>query len=250
MVVVSLIFILGAIIGSFLNVCIYRLPLRQSVFAPPSRCFSCGARMRFLDLVPVFSYVYRRGHCRYCQAAISRRYPLVELLTAILFVWCYNVEGLFPQVVKAWLLTAFLIVIAFIDFDHQLIFDKVLAYLAVTGLVTNIVVGSVSFVEMFIASLLGGGLLLIIAIISRGGIGGGDIKFVAALALWLGWQQTLLAIFLSFLLGGVVGSILLLLRLKQRKDMIPFGPSIAVAAYIASLFGTKIIPWYIGRVFM
>jgi leader peptidase (prepilin peptidase)/N-methyltransferase len=171
------------------------------------------------------------------------------VLTAVLFVWCYQVLGLSPALVKAWLLTAFLITIAFIDYDHQLIFDRVLIYLAIIGMVLNVFFIGVDVIDMILASLMGGSLFLVIALVSRGGLGGGDIKFVTVLGLWLGWQHLLLAIFLSFLLGGGIGAILLLLRLKGRKDMIPFGPFIAMAAYIANLYGTSVVQWYMRRVF-
>ncbi|EAX47870.1 peptidase A24A domain protein [Thermosinus carboxydivorans Nor1] len=238
------IFILGLIIGSFLNVCIYRLPLGASIVTPPSHCFACGTRLKFWDLIPVISYIALRGRCRYCGAAFSLRYLLVELLTAFLFTWCFQVTGLGPELIKALIFISFLIVVAFIDYDHQLILDKVLIWLGGAGVFINLGLGFTGLTDMIAGSLLGGGLLLVIAIASRGGMGGGDIKFAACLGLWLGWKLTLLALFLSFLLGGVGGIVLLTLKRKGRKDFIPFGPFLALGAFFAGLYGWQILRWY------
>lgn len=240
------IFILGLIIGSFLNVCIYRLPLGVSIVTPPSHCFACGTRLKPGDLIPVISYIALRGRCRWCGAEFSARYALVELLTAFLFIWCFQVTGLGPELVKALIFISFLIVIAFIDYDHQLILDKVLIWLAGTGVSINLGLGFTGLTDMIAGSLFGGGLLLVIVIVSRGGMGGGDIKFAAALGLWLGWKLTLLALFLSFLLGGVGGIVLLALKRKGRKDFIPFGPFLALGAFISMLYGNSIIVWYLS----
>jgi len=242
-----LLFIFGLSIGSFLNVCIYRLPQNQSIVTPPSHCMTCSTRLKPWDLIPVISYLLSRGHCPYCHAAFSPRYALVELLTASLFVWCFHVFGPSPELVKALILTSFFIVITFIDYDHQLILDNVLLCLAGAGVVINLWLGSVTPLDMLIASLLGGGLLLIIALISGGGMGGGDIKFAAALGLCLGWQYLLLTLLLAFLLGGIGGALLLISKLKSRKDFIPFGPFIAIGALFSLLYGNNIIIWYLGN---
>jgi len=173
---------------------------------------------------------------------------VVELLTALLFLWCYYAGGLNIRLAENLVLTSFLIVIAFIDYDWQLILDNVLLLFAATGAAISFALGT-GLREMLLAAVAGGGILLAVALISRGGMGGGDIKFVAALGFWLGWPDILLAIFLSFLLGGVVSLILLILRLKGRKDMIPFGPFIAAATYLTVLYGTQILDWYLRRVF-
>lgn len=237
----------GLIIGSFLNVCIYRIPQNQSICYPSSHCKNCKVTLRPWDLVPILSYIVLRGKCRYCNATVSLRYPLVEFLTGIIFVGCYLVFGLTPDLIPSLILSSFLIVITFIDYDHQLILDKVLIWLAGAGVVINLYTGNVSIVDMILAALLGGGIILLIAIISRGGMGGGDIKFVAALGLWFGLPHTALILFLSFIFGGIGGVVLLLLKLKGRKDFIPFGPYIAIAAFITMLYGNDLIHWYITR---
>ena len=243
-----LIFFLGLLIGSFLNVCIYRLPQNQSIVTPPSHCMTCSKQLKPWDLIPVISYLLTRGHCRHCGTAFSSRYVLVELFTASLFVWCLQIFGVSPELVKALILTAFFIVITFIDYDHQLILDKVLLCLSVAGVVINLWLGSVTPIDMLIAGLVGGGLLLIIALVSRGGMGGGDIKFAAALGLCFGWQYLLLTLLLSFVFGGIGGILLLVFKIKSRKDFIPFGPFIALGALFTLLYGNNIITWYMDKI--
>lgn len=239
-------FTFGLLIGSFLNVCIYRLPLNQSVVMPPSHCMNCNTRLKPWDLIPVISYLVSRGHCRYCHASFSARYAFVEILTASLFVWCLQIFGCSLALVKPLLLTAFFIVITFIDYDHQLIFDKVLLCLSVVGVVINLWTGNVEILDMLIACLGGGSLFLLLAMIS-GGMGGGDVKFVAALGLCFGWQSLALIVLLSFIFGGVIGVVLLALKIKSRKDFIPFGPFIALGALLSMLYGNNIITWYLGN---
>ena len=238
------IFILGLLIGSFLNVCIYRIPAGQSIIHPPSHCGACNTRLRPWDLIPLLSYAFLQGRCRYCQARVAIRYPLVELLTGLVFVWSYTVIGLAPQLAGALVLSSFLIIIIFIDYDHQLILDKVLVWLAGAGVAINLYTGQTGLLDMLLGAVLGGGVLLVIAVVSKGGMGGGDIKFLAALGLWLGVTLTVRTLFLSFLFAGVGGGLLLLLKIKGRKDRIPFGPYIAAAAWLAVLYGEDIIRWY------
>ncbi len=236
---------IGLVIGSFLNVCIYRLPLGMSVVRPPSHCPACKSRLTAWDLVPVVSYIFLQGQCRHCQAKISGRYAMVELLTAVIFLICLRTLGLTDFLPAALIFACFMIVITFIDYDHQLILDSVLIPLAVTGLIVNSWLHSLGLADMLIGSLAGGGLLLVLAIASRGGMGGGDIKFAAALGIWLGWKLTLVALLLAFIMGGFGSMLLMILKLKKRKDMIPFGPFIAIGAFISLLYGNQILVWYL-----
>ena len=245
--IIIFVFLFGLIIGSFLNVCIYRLPYKHSIVMPPSHCMTCNTRLKPWDLIPVISYILTRGRCRYCHTGFSPRYPLIELLTALLFVWCLEIIGPDIILVKALIITGFLIVITFIDYDHQLILDTVLLWLSGAGVVINLWTGSVEPLNMAVAAFLGGGLLLIIALISKGGMGGGDIKFAAALGLCFGWQLLLLTLLLAFVWGGIGGILLIVCKLKSRKDFIPFGPFIALGALISMLYGNNIITWYMGN---
>lgn len=250
----ALVFILGLIIGSFLNVCIYRLPRGESVVYPPSYCPRCSATLRWYDLIPVVSYVLLRGRCRACGQAISWRYPAVELATGALFLWCYAALGWGVDLARALSLTAFLLVIAVIDFDCQLILDRVLVWLAVTGaawgVVAQIGLGTAPVpADMLAGALTGGGLLLAVAVLSHGGLGGGDVKCAAALGLWLGWRLALAALFFAVVLGGAAAAVLLALRRKSRRDAIPFGPFLAAGAFLALLHGQQVWGWYVANFF-
>ncbi len=238
------IFLFGMLVGSFFNVCIYRIPQGQSILYPPSHCTQCQRRLQIIDLIPVLSYVLLQGRCRYCGASYSSRYALVELLTGCLFVWCYTVFGIGFPLIKALILTSFLLVITFIDYDHQLILDKVLLFMAGAGALIECLTPSVGLLSVLAGSLAGGGLLLLIAIASKGGMGGGDIKLATVLGIYLGAKLTLLALFLSFVIGGVVAVFILLLKRKGRRDCIPFGPFIAAGAFLSLLYGQELIRWY------
>ncbi|GMA99447.1 prepilin peptidase [Pelosinus sp. IPA-1] len=242
-----IIIMVGLIIGSFVNVCIYRLPQNQSIITPSSHCMTCNTHLKPWDLIPFLSYLLSRGRCRYCGVTFSSRYFVLEILTAILFVWCLYIFGVSLELLKALILTSFLLVITFIDYDHQLILDKVLLWLFGAGVVINLWTNSLEIWDMISASLLGGGILLLIALVSRGGMGGGDIKFATALGIWLGWEYLLLTLLLSFIFGGVGGLLLLAFKLKTRKDFIPFGPFIALGALVSTLYGNQIITWYLER---
>lgn len=248
MIVYVFVFILGVVIGSFLNVCIYRLPIGQSIAFTRSRCMFCHHLLSVKDLIPIISYISLNGRCRFCGAHFSARYIIIEILGAILFGWSYLVYNYTVSSLSAFVMTSFLIVIAFIDYDYQLILDKILIWFAGTGLIINVITDKVATFDMVIASLTGGGILLIIAILTKGGMGGGDIKFVAALGLWLGLKLTLLTIFLSFIIGGTGSLLLLAFKIKSRKDFIPFGPFISIAAFISMLYGTEIISWYLQTI--
>ncbi|MGI6091440.1 MAG: prepilin peptidase [Negativicutes bacterium] len=237
--------LLGTIIGSFLNVCIHRIPLHKSVVGYRSHCPKCDIPIKWYDLVPIASWFILNGHCRNCGAPISCRYSLIEFLTGIIFVFCLLIFNISHSLITAIIFSCFLVVITFIDIDHQLILDKVLVWLAGTGVAINLWLNSLNILDMLLAAFVGGGIMLVIAVASRGGMGGGDIKFAAALGIWLGWKLTLLTLFLAFILGGLGGGIVLLLKLKGRKDYIPFGPFIALGAFISLLYGNQIINWYI-----
>ena len=239
-------FLLGLVIGSFLNVCIWRLPREESIVWPNSHCTHCSSVLRFRDLVPVLSWLFLRGRCRFCGERISWRYPVVELLTGGLFLACYLHYGLRAELLAALVFSVFMVMISFIDLDHQIILDGMLIWLAVLGAAVQFWLGPFSWWSVLVGVVFGGGFLLLLAIISKGGMGGGDVKFAAALGFWLGWPGILLALFLSFMLGGLISLILLLTGLRGRKDFIPFGPFIAIGAWIVLLYGRSIVNWYLN----
>ena len=242
-------FVMGAVIGSFLNVCIYRLPQGMSVVSPPSRCDSCGHQLGALDMIPILSYIFLGGKCRYCHTHYSARSAFVEALTGILFA----VAGIFylPGIplLTVFILTACLIVITFIDFDHQIILDKFLIIMFLDGLIYHFTYtkgsGLVSpYWDILWGIAIGGGLMLLIYLLSRGGMGEGDVKLSFVLGFWLGMKGAIVCLFLAFNLGGIVGALLLATGIKSRKDPIPFGPYLCLGAYVSLLFGPYLIYYY------
>jgi leader peptidase (prepilin peptidase) / N-methyltransferase len=247
-----IVFMLGSVIGSFLNVCIYRIPLEKSIIYPRSSCLHCGKVLTIIDLIPMISYILLGGKCRYCKKNISIRYASIELLTATLFIFAYMNLGMSFKMLEALIIISFLIIITFIDYDYQLILDKLLIPMGMIGVVF-IFANSLLYdyllynkiADALIGSLVGGGLLFLINCLSRGGIGWGDIKFSIVIGIWLGWQHTLITLLLAFILGGIVGIVLIAFKLKGRKDYIPFGPFLSLAMFINYFYGDQIIYLYL-----
>ncbi|OHW62691.1 type 4 prepilin-like protein leader peptide-processing enzyme [Andreesenia angusta] len=240
--------IFGLLLGSFLNVCIYRIPKKQSISYPPSNCQSCNTRLRAWDLVPVFSYLMLRGKCRYCGAPVSIRYPIVELLNPALYVLVYWKFGFSVEGLSYALLFSILVVISYIDYDHKIIPDGLniaIALLWVLYSGARFATGeNLYFMDSALGFIIGGGFYLLVALITAGAMGGGDIKFMAVLGLFLGVKYSLLSIFLTFIIGGVVSVALIALKLKGRKDEIPFGPFIAGASALVMLYGDELLELY------
>ncbi len=242
---VLILFGFGIIVGSFLNVCISRIPHNNSIVHGFSYCPSCEMRISPIDLIPIVSYVILKGKCRFCREKISLRYPLVEVLTGVLFILTYFEYGLTLFLFKYLFIFCVLVVISFIDIDHKIIPNKLVLALFVWVLAWQLLWSEISFLEAGIGSLIGGGFLLLAAIISRGGMGGGDIKLMFVAGFFLGISLTGLAIFLATLVGGIIGLILMALKLKGRKDTIPFGPFLSGGIVIASLWGEEMIRVYL-----
>ncbi|MDR5658125.1 prepilin peptidase [Serpentinicella sp. ANB-PHB4] len=245
--------IVAILIGSFLNVVIYRIPKNESIVFPASHCFSCNADLKAWDLIPVLSYLSTKGKCRYCGEGISLQYPIIELMNGLLYFLLYLQFGLSIQFLFVALLTSLLLAVSVIDLYHQIIPDEMVLFgiglwfaYKVSSYFTNAQIGVVDSIAGF---LLGGGILLLIAIVSKGGMGGGDIKLMGMLGLWLGWKYTLLTMFLSFFIGAIITLGLLALKLKGRKDFIPFGPFIAIAAFLMIIYGDIIFDAYLKLVF-
>lgn len=240
--------LLGACAGSFLNVCIYRIPRQESVVFKPSHCPECREKLKFWELVPVLSFLVLRGKCRSCGARIALQYPLVEVITAVLFYFSYKSWSFTWQGAAMALFFALLITAAFIDFKHQIIPDK----LAVLGIIAGLPLAWLVSADRLKSGLLGflaaGAIILAIALASRGGMGGGDVKLSAVMGLFLGWPAVLVALFLAFLAGGAVGLFLLATGRKSRKDAVPFGPYLALGGVVSAFEGYRIIEWYLGMV--
>ncbi|OPX84910.1 MAG: Type 4 prepilin-like proteins leader peptide-processing enzyme [Pelotomaculum sp. PtaB.Bin104] len=241
----GLVFSIGAIVGSFLNVCICRLPVGESLAYPSSHCEACGQGLRPVDLVPIFSFVFLRGRCRYCGCRIAWHYPVGELVTGLLFVAAVAKYGVTLSALRTVLLFSILVPATVIDLKYKIIPDR----LNLAGLILGVPLIFESK-EVFGANaagfLAGGGLLLLIAVVSRGGMGGGDIKLAAVLGLLLGWKYLLAALFLAFMVGSIAGIIMIVFKLARMKEPIPFGPYLALGAVVAALTGDKVIKWYTG----
>jgi leader peptidase (prepilin peptidase)/N-methyltransferase len=238
------VFAAGLCIGSFLNVCIYRLPEGGSIAYPPSNCPSCGSRLRVVDLIPVLSYLSLRGKCRYCGSKISVQYPIVELTAGILFLLAFLKYGLTLATLRTVVLFAVVIAATMIDLGYRIIPDR----LNLAGFLLGVILLFESrdvLTANSIGFLAGGGILYLVAVVSRGGMGGGDIKLAAVMGLLLGWKYLLLALFLSFTAGAIVGVLLVLLKIKRMKEALPFGPFLALGSVIAALAGDWLISWYL-----
>ena len=237
----------GLVIGSFLNVVIARLPQRRSLWAPRSACPQCGNPIAWYDNIPLISFAALRGRCRACAAPIPWRYPLVEASTAALFAlaWIVFAGDVGNFVVSAVFLAA-LVAITVIDLRHQIIPDAITLPGIVVGLATSLTMGRISWVDSLGGILLGGGLFVAIILVSRGGMGGGDLKLGAMLGAFLGWQALLVALFVAVMLGGICAVTLLVWGQVARKDAIPFGPFLALGGVVALFWSHPIIAWYLG----
>lgn len=245
----TLILLYGLIIGSFLNVCIYRIPKEESISFPPSHCGSCGKKINWYDNIPVFSYIVLKGRCRNCRDIFSLQYPLIEILNAIIYIILFKRFGLGIDFVFYSLILSTLIVVFFIDLKYMIIPDKLIITIVIFEVLHKIGLyftdKQINLKTSLLGALLAGLLFLIIVIVSGGGMGDGDITLISSLGFILGVKLILLNIFLSFLIAAIVSIALLGLQIKTRKDPIPFGPFIILAFFIVLLFGEAIIDLYI-----
>lgn len=240
-------FLVGTIIGSFLNVIIYRIPIGESIISPPSHCGNCDSRLRPLDLIPILSWIALKGKCRYCSSKISYRYPFVELLTGGLFLFTYIAVGIDQKLVAYLVLGCMLIINTFIDMDHFILPNIILLFGLIAFVLLTVFLPFISWRDSFLGAFVGAVPLLILFLLTKGrGMGPGDVKFMGVIGLYLGWKLSLLTLFLSFILGGIFGILLLATRIKDKTDAIPFGPWIALAAFISMYWGSDIISWYLG----
>jgi len=237
-------FITGLIIGSFFNVVIYRLPRGESVITPPSHCPSCNTRLKTVDLIPVLSYIIYRGKCRYCGAKISLQYPIVELLTAILYLLVYVKFGFTLEGFIYLFLISILIIISFIDLNEKII-PNLLSYSGIIiGLILSLIFNHISFLSAILGLLIPSLLLLIIALIFKGGMGIGDVKLVGMIGTFTGYLYPLIGIFIGALVGSIVFLPLLITGKIGKKTRIPFGPLISLGTIIMILYGERLIDLY------
>ncbi|NTU42870.1 MAG: prepilin peptidase, partial [Nitrospirales bacterium] len=227
--------VFGLIVGSFLNVCIYRIPRHISIITPSSRCPNCERPIRPWENIPVVSYLFLKGRCRGCGERISPVYPAVELLTGFLFWAVFLSFGLGWYTPLLFAFTAAMVVITFIDLEFQIIPDVISLPGALIGLASCLILPDpfsvfqpLGFLNSIVGLLLGGGLFYLIAIVSRGGMGGGDVKMMAMVGAFMGWKAILLTTFIGSLSGSLVGIALMIFKGGTRKTKIPFGPFLAM----------------------
>ncbi|MBE3089203.1 MAG: prepilin peptidase [Actinobacteria bacterium] len=242
--------LLGLIVGSFSNVCIYRIPRNESIIFPASHCPKCRNTIKPIDNIPLLSYILLKGRCRHCKSKISIQYPIVEFITGLIYLIIYLIYGLSIQTLIYIILSSALIIIAFIDLNQQIIPDVISLPGIAIGFILSFFVPYIAFINSALGVVVGGGVILIIGlggsvIFKKEAMGGGDIKLAAMIGAFLGWRYIIISLFLGFFLGALIGIILIMTKIKKREDVIPFGPFIILGSFITLIWGEKIISWYL-----
>ncbi|WP_408956426.1 prepilin peptidase [Natroniella sp. ANB-PHB2] len=240
-----LIFIFGLMIGSFLNVVIYRLPAGKSIVFPRSQCGHCQTKLGAWDLIPVVSYLLLGGRCRYCKSRFSLQYPVVEFLTGLLFLLLYQQYSLGSQFLVYSFLLTLLIPASVIDLQKRIIPNQINYFGIGVGLIFSLLFNHISLISSLLGIVIAGGALLLLAVVS-GSMGMGDVKFLAMIGSFVGARVALYSLFFGSLLGSVVLLPLMIAGVIGRKTRIPFGPLIALGAVMMLLGGEQIIAWYLN----
>lgn len=238
--------IIGLVFGSFYNVIGLRVPLKESVVKPRSSCPKCKHVLSAWELIPVLSYMMQRGRCRRCKNPVSLIYPLMELITGILFAVSPFIVGWGMELLFCYIFISLLVIITVSDLAYMIIPDKILIIFASVFLVLQLAVGDRQWLDILLGAIIGFGLLLLIALVSNGGMGGGDIKLFALLGFILGVKLVIVAFFFSVIYGALIGMLLMFVRVVEKRRPVPFGPFIAAGALTAYYFGEKIVGWYFG----
>ncbi len=252
MIIYSL--LIGLALGSFLNVCIYRIPLKKSIISPPSSCPICGERIRFYDNIPLISYIFLLGKCRHCRCVIPWHYPAVEVLMGLLSLTFFIQYGLSLLYAAALVFASLLVTISFIDLYHKIIPDVFSLPGIALGLAASFLPGAVSWLDSLIGIVVGGGVLYLIAFIyelitKREGMGGGDIKLLAMIGAWMGWKPLPFVVLVSSFTGAIIGFAFILISRKGYRAKIPFGPFLSFGALFCFLFSNELTMWYYELMF-
>lgn len=240
--------VLGLVIGSFLNVCIFRIPAEESLSFPTSHCGSCGHNLGPLDLVPLLSYVFLKGKCRYCKSHISIQYPIIEVFNAIMYLLIAYKYGFTITTLKFCIMTSVLIVIAMIDLKTQYVYSSVTIFggiCAAVCITAQYILYKENISTFVIGGLIGSAVIAVIVFLTHG-MGEGDIEIAALCGLFLGIKGILLTLFIAVIIGGCVGIMVITLKHKDLKDKIAFGPCLAAGAVISALAGNEIINIYLN----
>jgi len=244
--------VLGAVVGSFLNVCIYRIPAGISIVRPSSHCPHCRTPIRFYDNVPVLSFLMLGGRCRHCRAVISLRYPVIELMTALASLLLFLRYGVSWLYLCTFLFTAALIVVTFIDLDHQIIPDVITLPGIPLFALASIFLLKLPPLESLLGILIGGGSLYLVGLgyellKKREGMGGGDIKLFAMIGGFLGWKSLIFVLLVSSFLGAIIGIAVILYRRGDMRYAIPFGPFLSIAAVSYLFWGESFMRYLLVR---
>jgi len=238
------ILIAGLLVGSFLNVCIYRIPRRESIAFPPSHCTACGASLKPMDLVPLLSYLFLRGQCRYCGEKISPRYFIIEIIHGFGWLGIALSFGTTLHALAGMMLFSMTLVISAIDLEHGIIPDGLSAMLLGTGVLYHFLSFDISFLNRLLGMAVGFGLLYLLAVISKGGMGGGDIKLCAGIGLWLGFPGFLYALLAASIIGSLASIALMAIKKKGIKETIPFGPFLMIGFLLMYFYQADILQGY------
>lgn len=237
--------LLGLFVGSFLNVCICRIPNDESIVFPPSHCTSCNHRLGFLDLFPLFSWLFLKGKCRYCGEKISVQYPLVELSNMVIWLFLFYKYQLSAEFFFMALIFSLFLCLTIIDIYHMILPDKLVIFGAALGLAYTVLLRR-QYVDSLLGILVGGGFFLLIERLSKGrAMGLGDVKLMAVLGMWLGFKNIVLTCGLAFVIGAVVSVVLLVRKKAGAKTMVPFGPFICIGAALSFLYAEPLINFYL-----
>ena len=239
----------GLALGSFVNVCIYRIPNKKSIISPPSTCPNCGQRIKFYDNIPLISYFILLGKCRNCRTHIPLTYPVVELMVGFMSLALYIRYGLSFQYILFLLFVSVLIAISFIDLQHKIIPDVLSLPGIVAGFLVSLFLGPITWLDSCIGILSGGGSLFLVGFVyklltGREGMGGGDVKLLAMIGAWMGWRSLPFIILISSLTGAVIGMTFILLSGNGLRFRIPFGPFLSLGAVFYFFFGSELTNLY------
>lgn len=243
--------LMGLVIGSFLNVCIYRIAKEESIAYPPSHCMTCGYELKWRDLIPVISYIFIKGKCRSCREKISLRYPTVEIINGIIYLLLFLQFGLTIKFIGYCILTSILIVIGMIDYDTKFVYRSTTIFGIVTGMtfiLMNWFVNRNGVIDSLIGGTIGFIVIGLIVILTKG-MGEGDIEIATVCGLFLGIKGIGVSLFLSFIIGGIVATIIIIFKIKDRKSEMAFGPCLAMGGIITMLWGTKLLDMYMKNFF-
>ncbi|MFC0522449.1 prepilin peptidase [Pontibacillus salicampi] len=242
-------FLIGLMFGSFYNVVGLRVAQSEGFFSSRSRCPRCGHTLSWVELIPVVSFLLQRGKCRSCATRISYLYPLVEVTTAVLFVVSLMMFGFQMELWLSLALMSLFMIVFVSDMTYMIIPDKVLLFFLPIFVILRFLEPLSPWYASILGAIVGGGLLAIIIIVSKGGMGAGDMKLFALLGIVLGVKKVLLALFLSTLTGAVISGMLVIMGIIDRKKPIPFGPYIILGSIVAYLVGESMIDWYVTTLF-